>query len=95
MLKLVEIDTNVTHAVVGEDFVVGRSSDADLTVADSACSSRQFRIVLDGGVYFVEALSSRVPTFCNDKTVEGRCRLSDGMRIRAGFAKGWISPTPC
>ena len=86
MLKLVEIDTNVTHAVVGEDFVVGRSSDADLTVADSACSSRQFRIVLDGGVYFVEALSSRVPTFCNDKTVEGRCRLSDGMRIRAGQA---------
>jgi ABC-type multidrug transport system ATPase subunit/pSer/pThr/pTyr-binding forkhead associated (FHA) protein len=84
MLKLVEIGTNESHAVVGEDFVVGRSSDADLTVADGGCSRRQFRIVLDGGAYFVEGLSSRVPTYCADQPVEVRCRLSDGVLIRAG-----------
>ena len=84
ILKLVETDTNVSHAVVGDDFLVGRSADAKLMVADGVCSLRQFRVVFHDGAYFIEALSSRVPTYCDGKAVEGWCRLSDGMRIRAG-----------
>jgi ABC-type multidrug transport system ATPase subunit/pSer/pThr/pTyr-binding forkhead associated (FHA) protein len=83
MLKIVQIDTNESY-VVSEDFIVGRSPDANLAVKDGACSRRQFRVVLDASVYFLEPLSSRVPTYCDDVVVEGRCRLSHGMRVRAG-----------
>lgn len=85
MLKLVEIDSGNAHLVESDDFLVGRSPDAALTVLDDQCSRRQFRIVRCDGEYFLEPLSRRVSTYCDDVAVQhGRHRLNDGMRIRAG-----------
>jgi ABC-type multidrug transport system ATPase subunit len=83
-LKLVNVATNDAHSVAGEEFVVGRSFDADLMVMDGVFSQRQFRIVRKGDRFLLEQLSKTVPTFCDDEPVRVRKTLRDGMQIRAG-----------
>ncbi len=88
-LKLVDVETNDSHLVTGEVFVVGRGLDADLTVTDSRCARRQFRIVQKADRFSLEQLSKSVPTFCDDEPVVERRTLRHGMQIRAaqtGFA---------
>ena len=81
---LFEHSTGETHPLDKASFEVGRSSQADLPIFDSACSRKQFRIVRDGDQLCVESLSSSTPTQLNGQPIDGRTPLEHGVEISAG-----------
>lgn len=68
-------------------FIVGRSQDANLPVADVNCSRRQFRIVRESAGHFIGPLSTTTPTLCNGKAVQGRIGVGHGALIQAGNSR--------
>ncbi|HND53164.1 MAG TPA: FHA domain-containing protein, partial [Pirellulaceae bacterium] len=65
-----------------EELLAGRSADAQLPLMDGDCSRRQFRIARRNDGWQVESLSSRVPTWCDDKALVEPVELRDGLRLR-------------
>ena len=72
------------HALEGETFVLGRSSKADLTVADRSMSRMHARLYRDQGGWFVEDLGSRNGTLLGGRRVDDPVRLSHGSMIQVG-----------
>jgi pSer/pThr/pTyr-binding forkhead associated (FHA) protein len=60
--------------------VVGRASDAGLTLADSEVSRRHLRFETGGGVVYVRDLASSNGTFLNGR------RLKEAIEVRPGDA---------
>jgi pSer/pThr/pTyr-binding forkhead associated (FHA) protein len=68
--------------VSGEAVVLGRSSKADVVLADRFLSRLHARLFLRDGAWFVEDLGSRNTTFLNDRPVAGPVPVRPGDVIR-------------
>jgi serine phosphatase RsbU (regulator of sigma subunit) len=66
------------HECQAASIVVGRSSEADVKVADRFMSRRHARVYREGEDWFVEDLGSRNPTLLNGRVVERAARLAPG-----------------
>jgi hypothetical protein len=64
--------------------VLGRSSDADIVLADHYSSSRHARLVPQGDVVVLEDLGSTNGTYLNGEPLTGPQPLHDGDKIRIG-----------
>lgn len=71
------------HILGAGECVVGRDPGAHFVLDDSLTSRRHFRVVAEGGLYFVEDLGSTNGTRLNGRRV-ARERLGDGDRILVG-----------
>lgn len=69
------------YSLEGDEVVVGRSSSANLSLADRFLSRRHARLVLHEGSWLVEDLGSRNGTLVNGARIEGATRLSPGDEI--------------
>jgi pSer/pThr/pTyr-binding forkhead associated (FHA) protein len=67
--------------------VVGRSSDADLTVMDSEVSRRHARFEAQNEVVYVSDLGSRNGTFLNSHRLDGAIEVLPGDTVDVGTAR--------
>jgi serine phosphatase RsbU (regulator of sigma subunit) len=84
-LRIVSADgRRFEHDVPGDSLVVGRSSRADLALADRALSREHARLVRDAEGWSIEDLGSHNGTRLNETPIEGLRRLHDGDTISVG-----------
>lgn len=76
----------VHQLVPGQDFLMGRSSDADLQLQDSSASRLHARIGLSGNEYRIADLDTLNGTLVNGQRVVSSCSLISGDEIRIGKA---------
>jgi hypothetical protein len=74
------------HVPVDGALVIGRTDDADLTLADAGVSRSHARVRAAGTGASIEDLGSSNGTFVNGERVEGSRQLSDGDQIQLGGA---------
>jgi hypothetical protein len=72
------------RVAVDPAFVIGRSPDCDITIADTYLSSRHARFALDDGDLTVEDLGSTNGTYVNQTQVHGRVHLEKGDIVQVG-----------
>jgi len=72
-----------SHRVHSDRFVIGRSRECDLTVADGNASRRHAEVVREGDVFAIVDLGSTNGTEVNGRRVT-RAELADGDRITLG-----------
>jgi hypothetical protein len=65
-------------------FVIGRSQECDLSIADTYLSSRHARFANDEGDLSVEDLGSTNGTYVNQAMVHGRVHLEKGDIVQVG-----------
>jgi len=65
-------------------FVIGRSAECDLAIADTYLSSRHARFANDDGDLTVEDLGSTNGTYVNQAIVHGRVHLEKGDIVQVG-----------
>jgi serine phosphatase RsbU (regulator of sigma subunit) len=70
------------HQLEGESVVVGRSSSADLALADRFLSRRHARLFSEGESWFAEDLGSRNGTLVNGTAIQEPTRLQPGDELR-------------
>jgi serine phosphatase RsbU (regulator of sigma subunit) len=70
------------HELAGEEAVLGRSSKADVVLADRYLSRQHARLFLRDGSWFLEDLGSRNTTFLNDRPVAEPLPIRPGDVIR-------------
>ncbi|MGE5126730.1 MAG: SpoIIE family protein phosphatase [Betaproteobacteria bacterium] len=70
------------HQAQGAAVVLGRSSKADVVLADRFLSRLHARLFVRDGAWFVEDLGSRNTTFLNDRPVSGAMPVRPGDVIR-------------
>jgi two-component system cell cycle response regulator len=68
----------------GQDFIVGRTSEATYAVDDESLSRRHVRFFAIAGRYAVEDLKSTNGTFVDGKRLDGPAFLEPGARIQLG-----------
>ena len=68
----------------GQDFVVGRTSEASHTIDDDSLSRRHARFFRLAGKYAIEDLKSTNGTFVDGKRLTEPCFLEPGARIQLG-----------
>lgn len=68
----------------GQDFIVGRTSEATYAVDDESLSRRHVRFFSVAGRYAVEDLKSTNGTFVDGKRLDGPAFLEPGARIQLG-----------
>jgi len=84
-LRVVSADgRRFEHDVEGDSLVVGRSSRADLALADRAMSREHARIRRDGDGWTLEDLGSHNGTRLNEVPIEGTQHLRDGDTVSVG-----------
>lgn len=84
-LRVVSADgRRFEHAVAGDSLVVGRSSRADLALADRAMSREHARIFRTDEGWMLQDLGSHNGTRLNEALVEGARRLRDGDTVSLG-----------
>jgi pSer/pThr/pTyr-binding forkhead associated (FHA) protein len=74
------------HALGAGPCVVGRDPGATFVLEDTIVSRRHFKVVQEGGAYFVEDLGSTNGTLLNGSRTQ-RARLSDGDTIQIGHTR--------
>jgi serine phosphatase RsbU (regulator of sigma subunit) len=79
--------------VAGEAVVLGRSSKADIVLADRFLSRQHARLFLKEGSWFLEDLGSRNTTFLNDRLVGQPAVLRPGDVIRLAESRVIVEPT--
>lgn len=75
-----------THrfALVGEEIVVGRSANCDISISHKSISRRHVRILTQNGAFFVEDLGSANPAVLNGETLSSKpvpFRVGDLLEI--------------
>jgi FHA domain-containing protein len=79
-------------------FVIGRSTDCQLSVDDPLVSRRHARLLVTDEAVYVEDLGSRNGVLVDGMRIDGRQRLADGSRVTVGaqemtIVDGQRSPT--
>jgi phosphoserine phosphatase RsbU/P len=71
------------HEVSGDSAVIGRSSKAEVVLADRFLSRQHARLFLRNGSWYLEDLGSRNTSFLNDRPLDGPTvvRAGDVMRL--------------
>ena len=72
------------RVAVDPAFVIGRSGECDLAIADTYLSSRHARFANDDGDLTVEDLGSTNGTYVNQTMVHGRVHLEKGDIVQVG-----------
>ena len=72
------------RVAVDPAFVIGRSPECDLAIADTYLSSRHARFANDDGDLTVEDLGSTNGTYVNQTLVHGRVHLEKGDIVQVG-----------
>jgi len=72
--------------------VLGRSSKADLVVADPYISRLQARLFREDGRWFIEDLGSRNPTLLNGRPLEGATLLGPGDVLQISETRVSVEP---
>jgi ABC transport system ATP-binding/permease protein len=67
-----------------DQFVAGRSQDADLPLLDVTCSRRQFQLNRQSDTWTLENFSSSAPTLHQGEAFGGSVELVHGAQIQAG-----------
>ena len=80
------------HDVAGDAVVLGRSSKADVVLADRFLSRLHARLYLRDGAWFVEDLGSRNTTFLNDRPLVGPSPIRPGDVIRLAESRVIVEP---
>jgi pSer/pThr/pTyr-binding forkhead associated (FHA) protein len=84
-LRVVSADgRRFEHEVEGDSLVVGRSSRADLALADRAMSREHARLQHGADGWVIEDLGSHNGTRVNEAPIEGPHRLRDGDTVSLG-----------
>ena len=86
MASLLTVTGGRVELEPNRSYVLGRSADCDLVLADHASSRRHARLTLGSGprAVFLEDMGSRNGTFVNADRIDRRTHLEDGSRIRIG-----------
>jgi serine phosphatase RsbU (regulator of sigma subunit) len=72
------------HEPNGDSVIIGRSSDAAITVADRSMSRRHARLFLEAGEWLVEDLGSRNGTLLNGRRISDATPVGIGTSLRIG-----------
>ena len=64
--------------------LVGRSQEADLSIAHKSVSREHCRIWREGKAYFIRDLGATNPTRVNDRRIDGDAILADGDQVTVG-----------
>ena len=84
-LRVVSADgRRFEHDVAGDALVIGRSSRADLALADRAMSREHARFRRDEAGWWIEDLGSHNGTRLNEVPLDGAHRVHDGDTISVG-----------
>lgn len=84
-LQFVEpADLAKERVAVDPSFVIGRSPECELSIADTYLSSRHARFANDDGDLTVEDLGSTNGTYVNQAMVHGRVHLEKGDIVQVG-----------
>lgn len=73
-----------TYDVADKPVTIGRSSAADIQIAEMYISRKHARIVLDEGAFYFEDLGSHVGAMRGGVKVVGRVRMNDGDEFAIG-----------
>jgi serine phosphatase RsbU (regulator of sigma subunit) len=76
----------------GDSIVVGRSSSADVRVADRFLSRQHARLYREADGWYVETLSTRSPTLLNGTAIGGPTRVGPGDVLRLAETVVHIAP---
>lgn len=84
-LEFIEpVDWANERVAVDPAFVIGRSAECDISIADTYLSSRHARFANDDGDLTVEDLGSTNGTYVNQTMVHGRVHLEKGDIVQVG-----------
>ncbi|MDH3745315.1 MAG: SpoIIE family protein phosphatase [Acidobacteriota bacterium] len=75
------------RSLEGDQLLVGRASDCDVTIADRFLSRHHLRFVLDGDNWAIEDLGSRNGTLVNNRPVSKPIAVRPGDHIRISGTK--------
>ena len=64
--------------------IIGRSKQCDLYVSSPDVSLEHAKITCTDGKYYIQDLKSKNGTFLNDKRVQRKMRLREGMHVILG-----------
>lgn len=84
------VHDGVDHPLYGESLVIGRSSSADVTVADTGISRRHLEVLREGPHYYARDLDSTNGSYVDGEKLSGsstRKELYDGALISLGNAR--------
>jgi diguanylate cyclase (GGDEF)-like protein len=84
LLELGGTQPGAVFSIHAPGALIGRGSNADVTMSDASVSWEHARLTLDDDGACIEDLSSTNGTFVNNQRVEQRTRLVDGDYLRLG-----------
>lgn len=80
-------DTTSEYCVLEDEVVIGRSTQAGLTIPDRSLSRLHARLFRSGDAWFVEDLSSRNGTFVDQVRTDGVTRVDLGQTVVLGGSR--------
>ena len=92
--SLLAVDGTRIELAPNRSYVLGRSRDCEILVADISCSRKHARITVGGegrNVLFIEDLGSRNGTYLNDERIWDRTAVTDGCLLRMGASVFMLS----
>lgn len=82
-------------AMVGDEIVIGRSPDCDISIGRKSISRRHLRVVLKDGGFFAEDLGSQNGTRVNGERIRGMTAVTEDDEIRVSeytIKVGYLDP---
>ena len=67
-----------------DTIIIGRSKTCDISLSYSEISGQHAKVTCKDGKYYIQDLKSKNGTFLNNKRVQRRMRLKDGMQVVLG-----------
>ncbi|MDD7280854.1 FHA domain-containing protein [Floccifex sp.] len=76
------LEINEVHYELFETTLIGRSYGCDIQLSDDAISLEHCKIVCENDRYYIQDLKSLNGTYLNEKKVQRKMRLKNGMIVR-------------